>query len=339
MNKIESSASLCSFCSSFLLEETIKLFVKSFLRCEVNIETQLTSFSNINFKVRDSFGNVWVLRISNEVSYRLCAQKQEKAVLEWAFEQGFSLLEVCGYDEQEGYLLTRFLAGEACSAIDFQNPLKLREALDILYRLHTSKTAPITVEFDPLKRYVATCEKAAQEGVFFIPEIHAIARLLKFSLSHIPANCFQKAPCHNDPSPANFFLQNGLLYLHDWELAGCNDPMWDLAHFSVISQIEPEKILQIYPTTDPLAREKIVLFRAFVLFNTIVWAALEREKPSSSLPKETVEMLYRSFLQEINQLINSTLFKTTLKKLCRNQSNEPYPSLSDFIKSVPRLSL
>lgn len=315
MNRIE--AHLCSkiFYFPTLFEDKIHQFLELFLRSEVQIESQLISFSNRNFKIRDTSGNLWVLRVPNDVSYRLCDQKQERAVLDWANREGFSLLRVEGYNEQEGYLLTPFLPGSSCSAADFKNPLNLQKALEILHRLHTSKTAPITAMFNPLERYVVTLEKAEYEGISFREEVYEIAQQLKSYLSQIPIEHFQKAPCHNDPSPENFFRQDGHLYLHDWELARSNDPMWDLAHFSVIGQVSLEEILQIYPTEDPLTREKIVLFQAFVFFNTIVWTALEREKPSSSLPKRMVNTLYQIFLEKINALIKSTLFQTALKKL------------------------
>lgn len=319
MNRVEASLPSEGFRFPTLFQEKINQFLKLVLCDEVHVESQLTSFSNRNFKIRDSFGKIWILRIPNDVSHHLCDQKQERVVLDWANREGFSFLKVHGYDEQEGYLLTPFLSGSSCSVTDFQNPLNLREALEILHRLHTSKTAPITAEFDLLERYIATSEKAAQQGVSFAKEIHEIARHLKSYLSQIPIDCFLRVPCHNDPSPENFFRQDGHLYLHDWELARFNDPMWDLAHLSVIGQVEPEEILRFYPTSDPLAMEKIALFQAFVFFNTIVWAALEREKPSSSLPKETVDMLYRIFLEKNNTLMKSAPFQIALKKLLKEQ--------------------
>ena len=319
MNRVEARLPSEIFHFPILFQDRINQFLKTFFCNQIHVESQLTSFSNRNFKIRDTFGNMWVLRVPNDVSHRLCDQKQERVVLDWAQREGFSLLKVHGYDEQEGYLLTPFLSGSSCSAADFQNPLNLREALEILHRLHTSKTAPISVEFDLLERYIATSEKAEHERIFFTEEVHEIARHLKSCLSQIPVDCFQRVPCHNDPSPENFFRQDGHLYLHDWELARSNDPMWDLAHLSVIGQVEPEEILRLYPTSDPLASQKILLFQAFVFFNTLVWAALEREKPSSSLPKETVDMLYRIFLEKTNTLMKSALFQTALKKLSKEQ--------------------
>ncbi|MGB7129008.1 MAG: choline/ethanolamine kinase family protein [Candidatus Rhabdochlamydia sp.] len=319
MNRIEARLSSAVFPSPILFEDKVICFLKKFLTGQFNIESKLISFSNENFKIREFSGNVWVLRIPNNISHCLCHQQQERAVLDWASQERFSILEVRGYDEQEGYLLTRFLTGKSCSAIDFQNPLNLREAIEILHRLHTSKTAPIESVFDPLERYVVTSQEAMQEGISFAPEIHKISYQLKNFLLQIPRDRFQQVLCHNDPSPENFFRQDGYLYLHDWELARCNDPMWDLAHFSVIGQVNLEKILCFYSTSDLFAKEKILFFQAFIFFNTLVWAAFESEKPRSSFPKESVVMLYQTFLEKINALIKSTPFETALKKLLKEQ--------------------
>jgi adenylate kinase len=315
MNKIETIPVSQTFHSPILLQDKVGQFLNLFFHGESHIKSQLTSFSNRNFKIQDATGKMWVLRIPNEVSHHLCNYKQEQLILDWAYAEGFSSLKVHGYEEKEGYLLTPFLSGSSLCADEFKNSSNLQEALKILHRLHTSKTAPFTIEFDLLERYSTTSEQAAHEGFPFTEQIHEIAGYLKFHLSQIPKDRFQKAPCHNDPSPENFFRQDGHLYLHDWELARFNDPMWDLAHLSVIGQIEPEKLLSFYPTSDPLAKEKIILFQAFVFFNTIVWAALESKKPSSSLSKETVDMLYQTFLDKTRALIQSAPFKTALKTI------------------------
>jgi len=46
----------------------------------------------------------------------------------------------------------------------------------------------------------------------------------------IPA---RKVPCHNDPLCENWVEGNGRMYLIDWEYAGMNDGMWDVADVSI----------------------------------------------------------------------------------------------------------
>lgn len=48
------------------------------------------------------------------------------------------------------------------------------------------------------------------------------------ALVHAP-----KVPCHNDPLCENWVEGNGVMYLIDWEYAGMNDGMWDLADVSI----------------------------------------------------------------------------------------------------------
>ncbi len=42
-----------------------------------------------------------------------------------------------------------------------------------------------------------------------------------------------KVPCHNDPLCENWVEGNGRMYLIDWEYAGMNDGMWDIADVSI----------------------------------------------------------------------------------------------------------
>lgn len=46
----------------------------------------------------------------------------------------------------------------------------------------------------------------------------------------VPAS---RVPCHNDPLCENWVEGNGRMYLIDWEYAGMNDGMWDVADVSI----------------------------------------------------------------------------------------------------------
>jgi len=47
----------------------------------------------------------------------------------------------------------------------------------------------------------------------------------------------KRATCHNDPLCENWVYGNDRMYLIDWEYAGMNDPMWDVAVVSVESSM------------------------------------------------------------------------------------------------------
>lgn len=317
MNKIDPLFSSTPYNVSVERQEGApEIFLRKSLKGVPEIERKLISFSNNNFVVRESLtGDQWVLRVPHEISNFLSDRRQERKVHEWASQEQISLLEVKDHDPETGYLLTRFLPGQVGSAADFQDTMKLKDALKLLDHLHSSKTVPISAKFQPLSRFLMTSSVAANSGLSLPKEVHKVADQLKQFLSQIPISCFRSVPCHNDPSPENFFSQEGSLYLHDWELAGLNDPMWDLTHLSVIAQIDPEKILSFYQTSDSLALEKMTFFRPFIFFNTVVWASLERQQPFSSLPQQTTEMLYQTFLEKIADSIKSSSFQASLQRL------------------------
>lgn len=51
----------------------------------------------------------------------------------------------------------------------------------------------------------------------------------------------KKVPCHNDPLCENWVEGNGRMYLIDWEYAGMNDGMWDVADVSIEAGFNEEQ--------------------------------------------------------------------------------------------------
>ena len=51
----------------------------------------------------------------------------------------------------------------------------------------------------------------------------------------------KKVPCHNDPLCENWVMGKDKLYLIDWEYAGMNDALWDLADVSIEANYTEEQ--------------------------------------------------------------------------------------------------
>lgn len=322
-------------------QKTFQEFLKKSFKENFEVIKPLQSFSNSNFLIREfSKNDLWVLRVPQDVSNKISNRSQELEVLAWARNKQISLIEVKDYDIDKGYLLTRFLSGKSLSAYDLQDIDGLQRALKLLHLLHDSKDVPISSKFQPFSRFQATLEIVARDGFSLPIEVHKLANQLNDLFSKIPSYHFQSVPCHNDPSPENFFYENGNLYLHDWELAGFNDPMWDLSHLSVIAQCDPDVVLKFYPTSDSLALEKIIFFRPFIFFETIVWAALELQKQSSSQSKQLAETLYQTFMLKIEESINSYSFQNSFQKLIQGGNfMMTAPVLAKTAESFPDFKL
>lgn len=54
-----------------------------------------------------------------------------------------------------------------------------------------------------------------------------------------------KVPCHNDPLCENWVLGEGRMYLIDWEYAGMNDGMWDVADVSIEANFDEQSDLRL----------------------------------------------------------------------------------------------
>lgn len=312
-------------------ETCVASFVTNTTNQNYTIKKRLKSFSNKNFKICTLDGTEFVVRIPNTIALHLANKGSELPILHWAKRAGISLIEVIAFNEEKGYLLTKFLQGNSSSSSDFANLSNLKQALNLLHRLHTSKDIPLSNGFDPLKRYEVTAQEASKTGFHLPEEVTRMASCLKDHLSLIPSSTWRKAPCHNDPSPENFFRQDSQLYLHDWELASLNDPMWDLAHFSVIGSVEMEKICAIYPLEDPLAKEKIVFFQAFIFFNSVIWASLEALQPTSTLPACDVATLYGTFTAKLKAHLDSQPFQGALKTLKLGYHNMAISAVSPVL--------
>ena len=80
-------------------------------------------------------------------------------------------------------------------------------------------------------------------------------------------------PCHNDPLCENWVLSQGRMYLIDWEYAGMNDGMWDLADLSIEAALEPgqdEALLRAYFGAMPTQAE-YERFLANKLYLDFLW--------------------------------------------------------------------
>ena len=92
------------------------------------------------------------------------------------------------------------------------------------------------------------------------------------------------APCHNDTIAENF-IKSGedKMYLIDWEYAGMNDPMWDLAAHSLenkFSEDEEELLLNIYfnGKVEEKYKKRILINKIYQDFLWSTWTIIKEAK-------------------------------------------------------------
>ena len=124
----------------------------------------------------------------------------------------------------------------------------LKEVALILKKIHNSQIIFPNVfdSFKEMKRYEELINK--EEGKFYDgyfelkKEVFKLKEILKsFDIKLVS--------CHNDTVPENFLKKGDNLFLIDWEYSGLNDPIWDLAAFSIESDLsvnEEKELLDYY---------------------------------------------------------------------------------------------
>ena len=98
---------------------------------------------------------------------------------------------------------------------------------------------------------------------------------LKYELKDMD---IQLTICHNDPLCENFIKGSDRMYLVDWEYAGMNDPMWDLADLFIEAEFTHEEenvFCQYYfeseNTLDSIIKHRILINKILLDFLWSLW--------------------------------------------------------------------
>ena len=197
--------------------------------------------------------------------------------------------EVTAFIRPEGYLVTRFIVGEAVSLEQVHQPDTLGRVGDSIRRIHSGPAIPGL--FVPLRIVEAYLALATSRGV---PRPaawdagHAVGQRIERALLDSP---IELRPCHNDLLNANFIDDGERIRIVDWEYAGMGDPFFDLGNFSVNHDLTPDEdaiLLEAYEgEVRPARLARLSLMRVVSDFREAMWGVLQQG--ISSLDVDFVE--------------------------------------------------
>ena len=220
--------------------------------------------TNRNFKVRAE-GEDFVLRVGGKDTALLGIDRDvEHAASLAAFELGIGP-EVVAFLEPEGYLVTRFVEGEA-------GQVTTASAAALLRRLHVGP--PIPGRFNAFRVVEGYAEIARSHGVAppaGFPEAKAIADRIKAR-----RGLFALSPCHNDLLAANFIGDGERLWIVDWEYAGMGDPAFDLANFAVNNALDDTGDRELLAAYGGAGLAAHVLMRFMSDFREAMWGLVQQ---------------------------------------------------------------
>jgi thiamine kinase-like enzyme len=213
--------------------------------------------TNRNFLVRHR-GERFVVRIGDDIPVHQVTRRNELAASRAAAAAGVSPEVV---HHEAGALVLRFIDGKTLTPEAIHDRPMLARIVPLLRRCHGEVErhlrGPVQMfwVFHVLRDYAATLSEG---GSRFIPELKKL--LAAAAELQIAVGPIDVAFCHNDLLAANFIDAGERLWLIDWDYAGCNSPLFDLANLCSNNEVAPGDeawLLEAYferPLSSELAR-------------------------------------------------------------------------------------
>ncbi|NOX22804.1 MAG: phosphotransferase [Actinobacteria bacterium] len=231
--------------------------------------------SNASYKA-EADGVECVIRITGENGRTLGLDRaREAAVLAAAQSAGISP-EVLAFFLPEGHCVTRYVAsGKALTREQFEAPDTIARVAQRLRDIHALDS--VAGSFDAWTDIRSWMSIADAKGLQRPGRLNALLdRVFEIQRSLASERMVEPVLCHNDPYHRNF-LDDGTLWVIDWEFAGMGDPLYDLAAVAYSFESEQRDLLlaSYYGDVDPLIRHQLDDLIVVYLCWCVVWSVLQ----------------------------------------------------------------
>lgn len=250
------------------------LLLQQVIYCE-RIPAGLT---NLSYRV-DTAQASYVYRTPMPGSHLLVNRWQEADAIKAIADMGLDV-PVVYFNARSGEKITRFVS----NVLSDNTPVGQKTACvcTLLRKLHQSAIV-FRNDFSMMDKLGHFETVMAINGIDYPPgyrtvrnELDLLYRELRFLLKGM-----QLAPCHNDVVPENILMdQRSAGFLIDWEYAGMNDRVWDLAAYSLESNMtsdEEDEFLALYfnGRYDQAVRTRILIHKICQDVLWCLWAKIK----------------------------------------------------------------
>jgi thiamine kinase-like enzyme len=230
--------------------------------------------TNTNFIVKNH-GERFVVRIGEDIPVHGVMRFNEVAAARAAYAAGLSPEVV--YSEK-GLFIIRFIEGKTFGEQDVRRQRNLERILPLIRACHTvipkhfRGPALVFWPFHVCRNYISTARKDNSRVMDLLPRFLSINEELENSIGEI-----KLVFGHNDLLAANFIDDGKRLWLIDWDYAGYNAGLFDLANLCSNNELSPEQegwILETYyqkPTSDSLHR-RLAAMKCVSLLRETLWS-------------------------------------------------------------------
>lgn len=200
---------------------------------------RMGGLTNHTYHVTMEDGAEYVVRIPGDGTEEMIVRSDEKASTTLACELGVDAQML--YFGDDGSKVTQYIPNAVTmSAETLHEKEHIDQMAEIFRTMHTcGKDTGVPFEvFDMAASY----EKIiADKNVAMFDDYEAVKATVMDIKAQVDASKdIKKVPCHNDALCENWVIGDGRMYLIDWEYAGMNDGMWDLADVSIEAGFDAE---------------------------------------------------------------------------------------------------
>lgn len=230
--------------------------------------------TNTSYKVKDG-GRTFVARIGGDIPVHQIMRFNDIAASRAAFDAGLS---PAVHYAQDNAIVLDFIEGRTLAVDDLQDPMMLQRAVDLLRRCHHDVPrflkGPVMAfwVFHILRNYDRILRDDGSRYVPMLPELQWQASHLEETIGLI-----QMVFSHNDLLAANLIDDGIRLWLIDWDYAGFNSPLFDLAGLASNNSLSPEQealALEIYygHSPDGLLVRRYHAMKCAALMREAMWS-------------------------------------------------------------------
>ncbi len=273
----------------------------------VQIE-RMGGLTNHTYHVIMEDGKEYVVRIPGDGTEELIVRSNEKISTELACKLEIDAQML--YFGKDGSKVTEYIPSAITMTADtLKEDVHIYQIADIFRKLHTCGVdtgIPFEV-FDMAMGY----EKIISDNQVPIYDDYLNIKSIVMKIkAEIDANCkITIVPCHNDALCANWVTgENGKMYLIDWEYAGMNDGMWDLADVSIEANYDrntDNKLLKAYLKREPhdIDWKHFLASKIYVDYLWTLWAKTRVPYDGQSMEDWAIER-YTRLKANINEYKN-----------------------------------
>ncbi len=270
--------------------------------------SRMGGLTNHTYKVTLEDGKQYVVRIPGEGTEELIVRSDEKISTQLACELDIDAKML--YFGDDGSKVTEYIPDAVTMSSESLHELRhIEQVAQIFRKLHScgvDTKVPFEV-FEMAEGYekIINDKKVAMFDDY--EQMKAEVMRIKKETDAVVGNV--RVPCHNDALCENWVEGNGRMYLIDWEYAGMNDGMWDIADVSIEAGFDQKSdmlLLEAYLGRKAETKD-INHFLASKIYVDFLWTLWAKARvPYDGQPMEdwAVERYTRmkSFIEEYNNI-------------------------------------